>query len=294
MQRSLSSNGMLKQYALSAVAFLALNEGGSTVVYTDIDPDDIIGGEGAEISYDINGDGDDDFTFIVTSASGVGTYYGILFTYAIKGAVAEALNGNEFVGSIVTYAGYSGVYAPALESDEAINGDDEFAAGSASLGLSLVVSVLGFPYYSILQGNWLETDMKFIGFSINIGEDPFYGWMRISVNDIASSITIHDYAYENETTKTIFTGQVATDIINNPLNNTDIYSNAGNIYINFPANFTKTAGIQLFDLNGKLVKKVDQASGSNVLGCSDLPSGNYFVYLIDDELNIKKQVHLQN
>jgi hypothetical protein len=54
-----------------------------------------------------------------------------------------------------------------------------------------------------------------MGFRINIDKDHYYGWMRVSVNEESTLITIHDYAYENEANKAIFTGQTATAIEEN-------------------------------------------------------------------------------
>jgi hypothetical protein len=84
MKSNTHSNKKLLHYATSAAAFLAINNLQATVVYTDLDPDIMVGGEGAEISLDINSDGNDDFGFFVYSFTGVGTYYGINFTYDFK------------------------------------------------------------------------------------------------------------------------------------------------------------------------------------------------------------------
>lgn len=279
-------------YAASAAAFLTLNNANGTVVYTDLDPDLAIGGEGGEISIDINADGDDDFTFFLYSFSGTGTYYGINFTYGVKVAGAVALNGNEFVGSVVTYSGYSGVYIPILPSGEGINNDDAFAEGSASLGVSVAISLAGFPYYDYQGGNWLDSDMAFMGFRLNIDKDHFYGWMRVSVSNDATAITIHDYAYEDVANQSIFTGQTATSVIENPLVDVKIYSNEGNIFVTLPTTASNSATVSILDLSGKLVKTENLQNAANTLDCSDLPSGNYLVKVTDGNASVKKQVSL--
>jgi len=292
MKSNLLNSKRMMHYAASAAAFLTLNNANGAVVYTDLDPDLAIGGEGGEISVDINSDGDDDFTFFLYSVSGVGTYYGINFTYDVKIAGAAALNGNEFVGSIVTNSGYSGVYSPILPSGEGINIDDAFAEGSASLAVNLAVSVSGFPYYGYQGGNWSDANMAFMGFRLNIDKDHYYGWMRISVSVDATVITIHDYAYEDVANQSIFTGQTATAIADNSLIDSKIYSNEGTIFVNLPSTASNSATASIIDLSGKLVKTETLQNSTNALDCSDLPSGNYVVKVTDGDMSVKKQINL--
>lgn len=292
MKNNTLSNNRLIQYAASAAAFLAVNNAQATVVYTDLDPDLAIGGEGGEITIDVNSDGTDDLGFFVYSILGTGTYYGIDFTYNVRVAGMSALNGNEILGSVVTYSGYSGVYAPILPDGEGINSEDNFAEGSGTLGVSVQVSLAGFPYYDYQGGVWLDSNMDYMGFRINVDKDRYYGWMRISVADNAGSITIHDYAYENEANKAIFTGQTATDVVNNPLADATIYSNAANVYVTIPQSVKGNADITIFDLAGKKVKAQQATSGNFTMDCNDLPSGNYLVYISQNDLSIKKQVSL--
>lgn len=281
------------QYAASAAAFLSLQQANAAVVYTDLDPDLIIGGEGAETMIDINADGTDDFTFSIYSFSGSGTYLGLTFTYGVKAAVGAALNGNEFVGNVVTYSGYSGVYTPVLADDVAIYDGLEFAEGEASLGFQVNISLLGSPYYAYSGGNWLGAEMGFIGFRLNVDKDRFYGWMRVSVSEDASTITIHDYAYESTANQYIFTGQVATDITTTPIMLSDAYAHGSMINIQVSEEVQNALG-NLYDINGKLVKSFGTITGSNTFDCADLASGNYFVHLQDESGVYRKQVHLSN
>jgi Secretion system C-terminal sorting domain len=292
MKNNTPTGNKIMHYAASAAAFLALNNVSGTVIYTDLDPDLAAGGEGGEIILDINEDGDDDFIFVAYGIIGTGTYFGFNFTYDLKLVGASALNGNEFVGSLVSSSGYSAVYSPVLPAGEGINSEDEFAEGAGTLGISLNVSLSGLPYYEVVNGNWLGTEMDFMGFRINIDKDHYYGWMRISVNEDATLITVHDYAYEDEANKAIFTGQTATDIIENPLADTKIFSNGANVYVQLPTEQSHNADIAIFDLSGKQVKAMGQAAGNISLDCSELPNGNYLVYVTEGELSIKKQVNL--
>lgn len=294
MKKITSTSTRLFQYAASAAAFLSVNQVNATVVYTDLDPDQAIGGEGAEFTIDVNEDGTDDFNFMIYSFSGTGTYYGISFTYGVKVGIAEALNGNEFLGSLFsTYYGGSAVYTPVLPSGEGINSEDSFAAGAGSMGISVAISVLGFPYYSYNTGNWLNVNEGYMGFRLTVDKDHFYGWMRLSMSDDASMITIHDYAYENAANQPIFTGQVATAIETAAIEDAQIFSSGKQITVKLPEN-AGVAGVQVFDLSGKMVKSAEQISGLTLISCSDLASGNYLVKVTGEQGSVSNQVHLSN
>ncbi len=294
MKKTTKTERKLLQYAASAAAFLLVNPANATIVYTDLDPDGVIGGEGAEISLDINTDGTDDFTFIIYSYAGTATYYGIPFSFDIKAAGGEALDANEFVGSLVTNSGYTNVYVPILAAGEGINSEDNFEGGYGSLAVVAQFSLYGFPYYSFEGGAWLDSEMQFLGFRLGVDKDFFYGWMRVSVNADASQLTIHDYAYEDEANKSIFTGSTASGIEINPLTETVIYTADQNLIINLPTTITTPIDIELFDLQGKLILQLPQVTGSNTINCGGFASGNYIVKLSDPNMQLNKQVHIGN
>lgn len=291
MKNTYSKTKKMMQYATSAAAFLSINQAGAAIVYTDLDPDQVIGGEGAEFALDMNNDGSDDFNFSIYSFSGVGTYYGLSFTYGVKVAFASALNGNEFMGDVVSYSGYSGVYAPILAAGEGINSEDNFAGGAASLALNVQISVLGFPYYSYAAGNWLDADNGFMGVRLNIDKDRYYGWIRLSVSDDASTITIHDYAYQNTANEAIFTGQTATNIQTPGIADAVVFTSGDQLTINLPAAVTGAQG-SVYDLSGKLVMALGTLNGTQTISCGQLASGNYVVRLQTATGTYNKQVHL--
>lgn len=293
MKKNFIKDQKLLQYAASAIAFLSVNRADATVIYTDLDPDLVLGGEGAEVNIDINADGTNDFFFNVYSFAGSGTYLGFNFTYTVKVAGASALNGNEFLGTLMTYSGYSAVQVPVLALGEGINGDDNFEGGVATLGGSVQISLSGLPYYGYQFGNWLEADMQYMGFRLNIDTSHYYGWMRLSLNADATLLTIHDYAYQNSANEAIFVGQTATDIENNPLTGTTIFANGNQIHVQLPEDCNVPAVISVYDLAGRKVMVQKAVNGHQVLSAAALPSGNYIVMVGDEALQVKKQVHVQ-
>ncbi len=284
----------LAQYTASAAAFLLINEAGATVVYTDVDPDIVIGGEGAEVSIDINLDGDDDFTFSVYNYAGSLTYYGLLVTFEVNRVSGEAINNNEFFGSVVSYSGYTNIYIHKLTPGEGINDEDNFEQGTGSMAVNVAVSVSGFPYYNIESGQWLDSDMEFLGFRLHIDADYYYGWMRVSVNADATQITIHDYAYENEANKSIFAGMTATDIVSNNLVGVNVYSYNQTLYINQTDVQQGELNVGIYDLEGKLVFSENNITGAIAINCAQLANGNYVTKIEGKTGSLNKQVYLGN
>lgn len=166
-------------------------------------------------------------------------------------------------------SGYTNVYIPTLAPGEGINNDDNFEGGYGSLAIIVNASLYGFPVYTFEGGAWLDTEMQFMGFRLSVDKNYFYGWMRISVNDEATQLTVHDYAYEDEANKSIFTGSTTTEIAINTLTGSEIYSIGQNLIVNLPNTFTTPVDLEIFDLEGKLALRMLQVTGSNTINCED-------------------------
>ncbi|MEZ5012827.1 MAG: T9SS type A sorting domain-containing protein [Chitinophagales bacterium] len=280
----------LHYYAAGAAAFLALHPGEANVVYVDLDPDVTIGGEGAFYSLNIDGNGGDDMAFTVYSATGYITYYSLPVSFTVKLAGLAPLGDNELLGNMTSSFGYTFVYAHKLEVGEGINSEDSFTGGYATLALN--ISVFGFPYAQ--QGAWAGAEMGYLGFRIADGENWHYGWMRLSVAEDASSLTIHDYAYDDAPDQAIFTGQEATEIFENPLTKTTVYSFGNTVFVALPEAFSGEAGLNIFDLAGHLVYSDKNIGQTMSVALDQIASGNYFVEISDNSFTYRKQVHLDN
>ncbi len=290
MKKNFTIDRRLLQYTAAAAAFLAVGPASAAVVYVDLDPDNTIAGEGAEMMIDIDADGTDDFQFIVSSFTGVVSYYGFPVSYGVKVAVANAMGDNEFVGSVQSFSGYTINYLPQLAEGATIGSATEFVTGYGTLALS--VTVFGSPYYT--YGNWAGAEMDYMGFRLVIDKDYYYGWMRVSVAEDASSITLHDYAYQTNANQSITAGQT-TAIDEAPvLDGVQVYSFGATINIQVSADLVEAVDLKIFSLNGELVKHVHAIQQSQAIDCIELPDGNYIAELTGRMGSMSTQLFLGN
>lgn len=288
MKKVFTPNRKLMQYTASAAAFMAAGTMDAAVVYVDVDPDNTIGGEGGIMLIDINEDGTDDFQFTVYSYSGVFTYSSIKISYGVKAAVANALVNNEFVGTLQSTMGYTFNYLPILDEGAVIGSSQNFVTGTGSLAVS--VSLFGFPYYSF--GNWGGAEMSYMGFRLVQDGNNNYGWMRLSVSDDGSSITLHDYAYQTNAEQSITAGQLVGVDDAAGLEGVSIYSFGKQLNVSAPGEIAGNLVLEVYSIEGKLVKQLSNSGNIRSVDCAELVNGNYIVKLSNGASQISKQVFI--
>jgi len=116
-------------------------------------------------------------------------------------------------------------------------------------------------------------------YSQNLKEKPLYTFDYIqgeaSLGRLFLRIRPSDNASNNVTN------------INEPYNNTIfyVYSSDKTIFISYSDFYERKGKIELFDFNGKLVKKPQELSnGTHKLVCNDLPVGNYILKFVSEGL----------
>ncbi|MBK8487249.1 MAG: T9SS type A sorting domain-containing protein [Chitinophagales bacterium] len=232
-------NTMLIGYSALSVSFLLIaQKSDAQIIYTDIDPDEMLlpyYDDGFDM--DINGDGTNDFHFQVYSW-GFTAYAGYEYFAAIQPLGSNAA-GYILDSSFRECSSYLNVQkvAPVLNAEDTISADMQFANEEI---IFASVSQDDYPCYGSGQmlGSWVNKSEKFCAIKFKIDSEYHYGWIRMSMNEFYE-ITIHDYAYESlpdvpiiagRTTGTIAeaTGKVSdvllSDISDN-LNVTDLQVN---------------------------------------------------------------------
>lgn len=288
MKNKFPPDKKLMQYAISAAAFLATGTIDAEVVYVDVDPDNTIGGEGGVMLIDINDDGVNDFKFTIYSYSGAFTYSGITISYGVKVAAANALVDNEFLGTLQSTMGYTFNYIPIVSAGEEINSTQNFVTGTGSLAVS--VTLFGAPYYSV--GNWGGAEMSFLGFRLVQDGSNNYGWMRLSVSDDGSSITLHDYAYQTNAEQGISAGQlVGVDDVPE-MEGISLYSFGKQMNLVLTGEVNNQLTIEIYSLDGKIVKQLSNSGNTQTVDCSDLVNGNYIVRVTNGAAKFSKQLFI--
>lgn len=203
----------LKKYALSASALAGASAtANAQIVYTDINPDDTVTGNGSFFALDLNNDNTPDFSIQVVSYQSSYSGYG----YQVAGIVGYGLNsGNSLMGS---NTGSSYGYPYALSNGAQINGAASFAS-SGILAFSLTYNY-GTIQFSNSGGNWIGASNKYLGLRINLAGNTHYGWARLTVL-ANNSFIIHDYAIQMLPNTPIAAG----DTVNVPLVVADAVTN---------------------------------------------------------------------
>ena len=182
---------------------------GSTIIYTDINPDTLISSSQTTYNLDLNKDGITDFVFsrptLLQYCSYEFGYYRIIINFSVKPA-----NGNNAIIS----DGAS--YAYGMDSAAAIVKDSLWATTSQVLFIIARGSArcaVGFHP----SGYWLNVSDKYLGLKFIKGNNTYYGWARLSSSYYYTPypyrqfkvglLTIKDYAYNSSPNRPILAGQ---------------------------------------------------------------------------------------
>ena len=182
---NINLNSKLSKYTiLSVLATTATNYANSQVVYTDVDPD-ILRGVADVYNVDVNGDGEEDISFLHQSK--------------LKAGVL--IPGNQAILGAIPYTSWSSYWPYALSAKDMIS-------SSVSGGWSSDVGTMCQSFYGI-KGHWSDANDKFLGVRFkNLSNQLLYGWIRLDVNTDGSSWTIKDYAYESTPNSGIRAGNI--------------------------------------------------------------------------------------
>lgn len=185
----------LIQYSTHACAFLALPAGlDGQVIYHNIDPDSLLGDDDY-INIDFNADGLNDIT--------ISKYFDLDWALWTSGSTAwwgELSVHIDNFSAVVSNASYPTSYgALDLMSGFSIN-------NSANWNTADNIKLIHYSSYvsMIYDGynNWNGAN-KYIGVKFNIGGEPHFGWVRLSIvnNGISEGlnffyVAVQDFAYE--------------------------------------------------------------------------------------------------
>lgn len=189
---------LLAYSAMAAAMVAAIPDANADIVYVDI-PDftmelgDFAGAE-------LDGDGVVDFAFFVSSTgSAVWTYiraFGSISSFSYGNAT------NMFVG----YSGPVLPYGSALASGAVIGPDASFV--ESPLNQVFLASI----YSSVTYGQFGDGVDHYLGFKFDIGGELHYGWLRVNCTVGPVTLTIRDWAYDDEANTPIIAGATATPL----------------------------------------------------------------------------------
>lgn len=284
----------LAGYAALASGFLATGkETAAQAVYVDINPDTVLTGTpfAENLVIELNGTVLYDFLFGVLS----GTYYAD-WCECFPFEQIVNLSGTE---SKVVYTNYqftSDQYlVSALEPGVIINGDLNFQDNDTKM-IYRVVPDWSF-YYAFEGGAWLpEAIDKYVGIRFTDSLDCMhYGWIRCSVEDNGTKLTVKDYAYETKCDVGIAAGDTIGDttVPINEINTLDAV-----VYTFNKILYVKTEGysgskLVINNLQGQKLLERDIKENLTIIELTVFPIGNYVVTIINQEGVLVKEVNIR-
>lgn len=284
MNRSEIYNRIREYSKLSATFVLLKSSAYSQVIYSDIDPDIIVGPDNQII--DINDDSFYDFEFhaelLFSSNTLWECYSTILFEieclHPENSLIGYAVDGMKDVVYALAY-GYP-INALAGLTPDAL----QFVTFKWQEVSCLYGDPVG-PWFYPNEGHWASHrgEDVYIGFKFYTGEGecPRFGWMRCYISKDLEQITIKDLAYNEDCGKGLFSGMMISDI-----QDPQTAAIFANLYIeNSSLNIFLTTAYpslycNIYDMSGQLVLRSKITDLETSILLDNYNAGLYHVQLI--------------
>lgn len=255
------------------ISFSFLKTNGQ-IIYTDITDTTITKASTqsgtSSYRFDINNDGNDDFTFgvraTVTTASGCPG----ISPPSKTGLSAWAAPMPPFYDFIADSAGL----AARLDSTDSIGSSHSWSSAQQSYLYNLFYTFPSCTWDSTQEGIWQNEDTSYIGVKFKIGASIHYGWVRASLHygfnitgDMEVSVTIFDFAYNNVPGEALLAGQmpVIPGIFNPAFANLiSVYPNPAGEYLIVENTIKSELSFTITSLRGNVVMKNNISSSARI------------------------------
>lgn len=250
------------RYSSIAGATALATTANAGIVYTNIDPDSTLvsAGDWESMTFDFNNDSQYDFSAWQHKATSSTDYSAVYFAGGYEG---YGTAGAYRYGDIVLDGGGR----PAL-----MNASEAISSNNSSIGYSGYVGRF-FPNSSTGSGNYSGTIDKYVGVHFWVNGDNHYGWARVDIDTLLTSVTIKDIAYETTPGDSILAGHVqpiGTTMNVAGTDNSD-NGNASDLTVSFDA-LTDETYITEYRL---MAVKAASAASFDLSTAEAIASGNY-------------------
>ncbi len=267
-------NKLTKYSAAAGAAVLAVGSTQAQIVYTDVNPDFIHGGNEIQAGLDLNNDGTADFA-IASIDTTVAAQNNALIETTL---VAPLVTGNEIAGIVPT----SFNYALALNSGTAINSTTNWIADTCTMAYR----VNGASPY---DEQWNGVTDKYLGLKFLIGGNTHYGWARLDC--LGDTWTLKDYAYDATANAPINAGAMVASVETMDLESLVHFINQPNNSVLVRINAPLTNGeIKVVSMSGQIVSSINITSDAETIDMSGLSAGIYMINVISAEGTITKKM----
>ncbi len=252
----------LKKYSLMTGGLIGLTTvSNADIIYTNIDPDTTFNTDGGSFDLDLNNDGTVDFNINILTRSN--TFNGTAFIFTNKISLLPATN-NAVVGE--TSIAYR------LDKGYLINSGNPWSNLDPII-YSVLSSSFGTPN-RITKGEWGGAVDKYLGLSIVVGADTYYGWARLDVGSNAEFFTVKGYAFENIPNRRIGAGDIQTLVATDVLV-ADIANNGNGS--DLQVGFNEPTNLDSVDNYRVLVVKASDVAGFDLDSAEAVAPDNYTV-----------------
>lgn len=235
----------LAKYGALSLAIAGVADASGQIVYTDVNPD-FIGGAGASLDIDFDGDGTTDVTIL---QSNNGAYELVkALPYSTNGVLA-ASNTGYFYASNLAYGAAISAGAGSFRS-----------FGSLCAGVGYAGS------------QFCGTGEGYIGVEFDVSGSTHYGWVRVDVAD-SSNFIVMDYAYESTPNIPIAAGDSTLGVADNNFEGFNYFVDKSS-QLNLSAN-TPIEKVSIHNMLGQEVISQKLTSNSEIVNISGLQSGVY-------------------
>lgn len=279
----------LINYSGVATALLGAGAAHGQVVITDI-PDTTLSTNGSVYNFNIDSDVDTsnyiDFRIRLFVDSGL---------YRFTGVTIETNNvaGNQVLG--MDYANYNYPFKLGFNDTIGPNGPWK-GLGAANVSgkllgyMALSINDTTYPNSQFVGG---VTDgflgLKFQG-DRNDTIRTYYGWIRLDVASDLKSVTIKEYAYNEDYGSALYAGNLWVGAEELAARQPELVQRGKYLDVTFPDELQSSATLQFFDLGGKLIREEEITATQSRIELENLPKGMVIAAVNNGQVSASKKV----
>jgi hypothetical protein len=155
-------------------------------------------------------------------------------------------------------------------------------------GLALVL-----PGFGVYGGQFLGVTGKFLPLRFSVGGVQLYGWVRLSVDNDATSFTVIDYAYTNLPNSYSITGATVGIAEAAKMDHIKIYSYDKNINVSLAGNVAPEGLVTITNLLGQTITEAAISSSETVIPMQEAKAGIYLVTVKQENGSYTKRVSIR-
>lgn len=286
MNKSLLKEKLKSYSALATAVFGTAAVADAQVVYTDVNPDEVLtmtNGSINDFAVDFDNDGNEDMavaTYGYLYTDGTTSYqYNYVLSFVAPNATSALVGSMQAVGSA------SLPLVTNLTAGTVIGPSSAWLDTTAASGVQYF-NVVALDGSAVFGSPNAGADI-YLGSRFKIGTNTHYGWVRISIPTAVSQATVKDFAY-NATPNTAITAGQTAGLSKIDAASWNAYGNGSSIKIKSSVE----GNVEVIDLTGKTIASGAIKNGELTMNVANANTGLYIVRLTNGSLTDTKKIVL--